>query len=159
MTSSTDLDILLLKGIRDHMIEGKIEIGMSEVIEIQDGTVIKMSLITEEAGLLRQINTMTIDKIIEAMIEDTIEGMTVGTGAAITFFKELMMSSDQLITTLATVVDTITVKKDKIKFRNKKDMPNQTNPPKMKKVLKTKITHMSQRNQRVKSNLKKNLRR
>jgi hypothetical protein len=159
MTSSIDLSILQLKGIRDHMIEGKIEIGTSEVIEIQDGTVIKMSLITEEAGLSRQINTMTIDKIIEGMIEDTIEGMTVGTGAAITFFKELMMSSDQLITTSATVVDIITVKKDKIKFRNKMDMPNQMNPPKMKKVLKTKIMHMSQRNQRVKSNLKKNLRR
>ena len=121
MTFSTDLDTLLLEAIKDHMIESKIEISMSEVIEIQDGTVIKMSLITEEVGLIKQINMMTIDKIIEVMIE----GMTVDMGAAITFFKELMMSSDQLITTLATAVDTIMVKKDKIKSK-KKDMPNQT---------------------------------
>ena len=153
MTFSTDLDTLLLEAIKDHMIESKIEINMSEVIEIQDGTVIKMSLITEEVGLLRQINMMTIDKIIEVMIE----GMTVDMGAAITFFKELMMSSDQLITTLATAVDNIMVKKDRIKSK-KKDMPNQMNPPKMKKVLKSKITHTSQRNQRVKNQVK-NLRR
>lgn len=153
MTSSTDLDTLLLEAIKDHMIESKIEIGMSEVIEIQDGTVIRMSLITEEVGLIRQINMMTIDKIIEVMIE----GMTVDMEVAITFFKELMMSSDQLITTLATVVDIIMVKKDRIKSK-KKDMPNQMNPPKMKKVLKTKITHTSQRNQRVKNQVK-NLRR
>lgn len=153
MTSSTDLDTLLLDPIRDHMIEGMIEIGMSEVIEIQDGTVIRMSLIIEEGDLLRLINMMIIDKIIEVMIEDTIDGMTVDMGVAITFFKELMMSSDQLITTLATAVDTIMVKKDKIKSK-KKVMLNQMNPPKMKKVLKTKITHTFQRNQRVKNQVK-----
>jgi len=96
---------------------------------------------------------MTIDKITEVMMEDMIEGMTVDMGVAITFFKELMMSSDQSITTLATAVDTIMVKKDRIKSR-KRAMPNQMNPIKMKKVLKTRIMLTSQRNQRVKSQVK-----